>query len=41
MKKTNIGIIFVLLILVLTFMACNSSRKSACGCPSKKGMVGY
>jgi hypothetical protein len=31
------------LIIVIAFFAigCNSSKKNNCGCPNKKGMVGY
>lgn len=33
-----------LLLLMVTSIAasgCNASKKSQCGCPNKKGMVGY
>lgn len=33
----------ILLLLVVVFCAtgCNASKKNGCGCPNKKGMVGY
>ncbi len=34
--------ISLLLILVATFAAsCDASKKGQCGCPNKKGLVGY
>ena len=41
-KKLNVllvagGLIF----LFITMTGCSSLKKSNCGCPSKKGMVGY
>ncbi len=40
-KILNIYIISVLLILTIAGTSCSASKKSNCGCPSKKGMVGY
>jgi len=35
-------ITFLLLITsILLFSGCSASKKSNCGCPNKKGMVGY
>ena len=39
-KATNFAL--MLLVAVSLFAgSCSSSKKSNCGCPSKKGMVGY
>lgn len=41
MKIVN-KILLILLIMIAVFaVSCNSSKKSSCGCPSKKGLVGY
>lgn len=41
MKIANkIFLALFIMIAVLT-ISCNSSKKSNCGCPNKKGMVGY
>lgn len=36
-------IVFLLLITVALFLGsgCSASKKNSCGCPNKKGMVGY
>ena len=41
MKKINN--IALILLLAVTFLAtgCSASKKNNCGCPSKKGLVGY
>jgi hypothetical protein len=41
MKVLNRNIILALLVLILAGTSCTASKKSNCGCPSKKGMVGY
>ena len=39
-RSTRFG--FLLLITAVLFMAgCSASKKNNCGCPNKKGMVGY
>ncbi|MES2430347.1 MAG: hypothetical protein V4556_05370 [Bacteroidota bacterium] len=41
MKKIlKISLLFLIAASV-TFSSCNSSKKSGCGCPSKKGLSGY
>jgi predicted component of type VI protein secretion system len=39
----NLTKISALLLIVVTLFAtgCSSSKKGACGCPQKKGFVGY
>jgi hypothetical protein len=36
-------IVFLLLVTVALFLGsgCSASKKNSCGCPNKKGMVGY
>lgn len=41
MKNLNHIIVLALLFLLLAGTACTAAKKSDCGCPSKKGMVGY
>ena len=41
MKNLNHKIVFALMVLMLVGTSCTASKKSNCGCPSKKGMVGY
>jgi len=41
MKTTQKILAGLLLVICLGLVSCSSSRKSGCGCPSKKGMVGY
>jgi hypothetical protein len=44
MKKLNRNIVLLLLISILIGTSCSSSKGASgknCGCPSKKGMVGY
>lgn len=39
-RSTRFG--FLLLIIAVLFMAgCSASKKNSCGCPNKRGMVGY
>lgn len=33
--------LLVFMILSLYALGCTASKKSNCGCPNKKGMVGY
>lgn len=40
--KTAYKALWMLLIIATIFInGCSSSKKSNCGCPNKKGMVGY
>ncbi|HEY8688161.1 MAG TPA: hypothetical protein VIM07_02930 [Chitinophagaceae bacterium] len=41
MKKTRNIILIFLFGVTLLATGCSSSKKSGCGCPSKKGLVGY
>lgn len=41
MKKLNDILLVFLLALTLLSAGCSSSKKNNCGCPNKKGMVGY
>jgi outer membrane murein-binding lipoprotein Lpp len=41
MKKVNNIILIFLLAATILVTGCSSSKKSNCGCPNKKGMVGY
>jgi uncharacterized Fe-S cluster-containing MiaB family protein len=34
------GILLVVIVVFIT-TGCNASKKNGCGCPNKKGMVGY
>lgn len=41
MKKiNNIALIFLLAVTIFV-TGCSSSKKGSCGCPNKKGYVGY
>jgi len=40
MNSKRIKIVFSMLLIVCVLSSCTSTKKS-CGCPSKKGMVGY
>lgn len=39
-RSTQKGLL-LLLIVSLCVAGCNASKKSNCGCPNKKNMVGY
>lgn len=41
MKYVNKILLLVFIIVSIFALSCNASKKSNCGCPSKKGMVGY
>jgi hypothetical protein len=41
MKKTQRNLFFLLILVLLAGSACSASKKGNCGCPSKKGMIGY
>jgi hypothetical protein len=40
-KKINKYIFLLLILSIIIGSSCSASKKSNCGCPSKKGMVGY
>lgn len=39
-RSTRFGFL-LLLVSVLLLSGCSASKKNGCGCPNKKGMVGY
>lgn len=39
-RSTKFGFL-LLLVAVLLMAGCSASKKNSCGCPNKKGMVGY
>ncbi len=39
-RSTRFGFL-LLLVAVLLMAGCSASKKNSCGCPNKKGMVGY
>ena len=41
MQRSTIKAILLLLIVAFCAGGCHASKKSNCGCPNKKGMVGY
>jgi hypothetical protein len=41
MKKINNILLIILFAVTIFVTGCSSSKKSGCGCPSKKGLVGY
>lgn len=41
MKRINNILLIFLLAVTIFATGCSSSKKSGCGCPSKKGLVGY
>jgi hypothetical protein len=42
MKKTFSAVFFLIIIsMALTATSCMAIKKGNCGCPSKKGLVGY
>jgi hypothetical protein len=41
MKNVNKLLLFLLIVIAIFAVSCNSSKKSNCGCPNKQGMVGY
>jgi len=42
LKKSSILLIASILFLsLLALTGCSSLKKNSCGCPNKKGMVGY
>ncbi len=41
MNDLSKNLIILLLLTVLVGTSCSALKKNNCGCPSKKGMVGY
>jgi uncharacterized lipoprotein YajG len=41
MQRSTLKAILLLLIVAFCTAGCNASKKSNCGCPNKKNMVGY
>jgi hypothetical protein len=41
MKNPNRYLLLMLLVLMIAGTSCSAMKKNNCGCPSKKGMVGY
>jgi hypothetical protein len=41
MQRSTLKAILLLLIVAFCAAGCNASKKSNCGCPNKKNMVGY
>jgi len=41
MKNVKNLLLFLAIAIAMFTTSCNSSKKSNCGCPNKKGMVGY
>ena len=41
MQRSTLKGLLLLLIVVFCVAGCNASKKSNCGCPNKKNMVGY
>jgi hypothetical protein len=41
MKNLSRNIFILLILSMLIGTSCSSMKKNSCGCPSKKGMVGY
>lgn len=39
-RSTRFGFLLLLVAVLLT-TGCSASKKNSCGCPNKKGMVGY
>lgn len=39
-RHFKIALSFMLIVSII-FTGCTSSKKNQCGCPSKKGLVGY
>jgi hypothetical protein len=41
LRSTKYGFLVLLVAIMLLGSGCSASKKSNCGCPNKKGMVGY
>jgi len=40
-RSTKFGFLLLLVMITLLGSGCSASKKNSCGCPNKKGMVGY
>jgi hypothetical protein len=40
-RSTKFGFLLLLVMITLLGNGCSASKKNSCGCPNKKGMVGY
>jgi len=41
MKNLNKYLILVMMVVMVAGTSCSALKSNKCGCPSKKGMVGY
>jgi hypothetical protein len=41
MKIANKILLVLFIMIAISVISCNASRKNKCGCPNKQGMVGY
>lgn len=40
--QRNFKLVFlVLMVIIFAVSSCSTSKKGSCGCPNKKGFVGY
>ncbi len=40
-RSTKLGFLLLVVVMLLLGTGCSASKKNNCGCPNKKGMVGY
>lgn len=40
-RSTKFGFLLLVVTIMLLGSGCSASKKNSCGCPNKKGMVGY
>ncbi len=40
-RSTKFGFLLLISAVLLMSAGCSASKKNSCGCPNKKGMVGY
>lgn len=40
-RSTKFGFLLLIVSVLLMSSGCSASKKNSCGCPNKKGMVGY
>ena len=41
MKNINRILVVLFIVIAIFAVSCSSSKKSNCGCPNKKGYIGY
>ncbi len=41
LRTNTVRFMLVLLVTCTVFSGCSATKKNNCGCPNKKGMVGY